>query len=101
MTLQKQKVRQGHEFKINNGFDIGDSHSAGHHIAPPGTAAEDELHQCLGQEVQYDSSHGLPDFRRDQRRLQAIEDMGELDNTLIFYIAGDNGTSAEGGMSGL
>jgi arylsulfatase len=35
------------------------------------------------------------------RVIQAIEDMGELDNTLIFYIAGDNGTSAEGGMSGL
>jgi arylsulfatase A-like enzyme len=35
------------------------------------------------------------------RLIQAIEDMGELDNTLIFYIAGDNGTSAEGGMSGL
>jgi arylsulfatase A-like enzyme len=35
------------------------------------------------------------------RLIQAIEDMGELDNTLIFYIAGDNGTSAEGGMTGL
>lgn len=35
------------------------------------------------------------------RVIQAIEDMGELDNTLIFYIAGDNGTSAEGGMNGL
>ena len=35
------------------------------------------------------------------RVLQAIEDMGEIDNTLIIYIAGDNGTSAEGGMSGL
>ena len=35
------------------------------------------------------------------RFIQAIEDMGELDNTLIFYIAGDNGTSAEGGMNGL
>ena len=35
------------------------------------------------------------------RVIQAIQDMGELDNTLIFYIAGDNGTSAEGGMSGL
>ncbi len=35
------------------------------------------------------------------RVIQAIEDMGELDNTLIFYIAGDNGTSAEGGMVGL
>ncbi len=35
------------------------------------------------------------------RFLQAIEDLGEMDNTLIFYIAGDNGTSAEGGMAGL
>lgn len=35
------------------------------------------------------------------RVIQAIDDLGELDNTLIFYIAGDNGTSAEGGMNGL
>ena len=35
------------------------------------------------------------------RLVQAIDDIGELDNTLIFYIAGDNGTSAEGGMVGM
>ncbi|MCR9292307.1 MAG: arylsulfatase [bacterium] len=35
------------------------------------------------------------------RLLDAIEDMGELDNTLVFYMAGDNGSSAEGGLSGL
>ena len=35
------------------------------------------------------------------RVVQAIEDMGELDNTLIFYVVGDNGASAEGGMSGM
>ncbi len=35
------------------------------------------------------------------RFLQAIEDLGEMDNTLIFYIAGDNDTSAEGGLTGL
>jgi arylsulfatase len=35
------------------------------------------------------------------RVIQAVEDLGELDNTLIFYIAGDNGTSAEGVMNGL
>lgn len=34
------------------------------------------------------------------RLVQAIKDMGELDNTLIVYIAGDNGASAEGGMNG-
>ena len=33
------------------------------------------------------------------RVVQAIEDMGELDNTLIIYEVGDNGASAEGGMS--
>ncbi len=35
------------------------------------------------------------------RLVDAIEGIGELDNTLIFYIAGDNGTSAEGGMVGM
>jgi arylsulfatase A-like enzyme len=35
------------------------------------------------------------------RLFAAIGDMGQLDNTLIFYILGDNGTSAEGGMLGM
>ncbi|MGO8264241.1 sulfatase-like hydrolase/transferase, partial [Rhizobium ruizarguesonis] len=30
------------------------------------------------------------------RVIQAVEDVGKLDNTLIIYIEGDNGTSAEG-----
>jgi len=30
------------------------------------------------------------------RVIQAVEDMGKLDNTLIFYIGGDNGASPEG-----
>jgi arylsulfatase A-like enzyme len=34
------------------------------------------------------------------RVIQAIEDIGKLDNTLIIYINGDNGTSAEGGPFG-
>jgi arylsulfatase len=34
------------------------------------------------------------------RVVQTIEDMGKLDNTLIIYINGDNGTSAEGGPLG-
>jgi arylsulfatase len=34
------------------------------------------------------------------RVVQAIEDMGKLDNTLIIYVSGDNGTSAEGGPLG-
>ncbi len=35
------------------------------------------------------------------RLMDAIEEIGEMDNTLVIFIAGDNGTSAEGGMTGL
>ncbi len=34
------------------------------------------------------------------RVIQAFEDLGRLENTLIIYINGDNGTSAEGGPMG-
>ena len=34
------------------------------------------------------------------RLVDAIEEMGALDNTLIVYILGDNGASAEGGLGG-
>lgn len=34
------------------------------------------------------------------RVIQAVEDLGQLDNTLIIYIAGDNGASAEGMLNG-
>lgn len=34
------------------------------------------------------------------RVIQALEDMGRLDNTLIIYISGDNGSSAEGTLVG-
>ena len=35
------------------------------------------------------------------RMLKAFDEVGEADNTLVFYIAGDNGTSGEGGENGL
>jgi arylsulfatase len=35
------------------------------------------------------------------RLIRAIGDLGQMDNTLIVYILGDNGASAEGGMNGL
>lgn len=34
------------------------------------------------------------------RIIQAVDDLGELDNTLIIYIGGDNGASAEGMING-
>lgn len=35
------------------------------------------------------------------RVVNAIDEMGKLDNTLVFYIFGDNGSSAEGELGGL
>lgn len=34
------------------------------------------------------------------RLVDAIDDIGELENTLFIYIMGDNGSSAEGGLEG-
>ena len=34
------------------------------------------------------------------RVIQAVEDMGQLDDTLIIYISGDNGASPEGTLNG-
>jgi arylsulfatase len=34
------------------------------------------------------------------RVIDAIEELGQLDNTLVMYIVGDNGASAEGGLHG-
>lgn len=35
------------------------------------------------------------------RLLQAVKDTGQADNTLVFLVYGDNGTSAEGGANGM
>jgi len=35
------------------------------------------------------------------RVIEAVEETGQLDNTLIFLVYGDNGTSAEGGRNGM
>lgn len=35
------------------------------------------------------------------RLVDTIKDLGQLENTLIFYVLGDNGASAEGGVNGL
>jgi arylsulfatase A-like enzyme len=35
------------------------------------------------------------------RMIDAFAEVGQADNTLVFYIAGDNGTSGEGGQNGM
>jgi arylsulfatase len=46
---------------------------------------------------------GFAEYTDDEvgRLIGAIKDMGQLDNTLVFYMLGDNGASAEGGMNGM
>src|SRR5690606_41537870 len=45
---------------------------------------------------------GFAEHTDDQvgRFVDALEELGELDNTLFIYILGDNGASAEGGLGG-
>ncbi|GAA4859446.1 arylsulfatase [Saccharopolyspora rosea] len=45
---------------------------------------------------------GFAEHTDDQvgRFVDALEEIGELDNTLFVYILGDNGASAEGGLGG-
>src|SRR4029453_8392510 len=52
---------------------------------------------------QMETYAGFGEYCDDEigRLFAAIGDTGQLDNTLIFYIIGDNGTSAEGGMVGM
>ncbi len=35
------------------------------------------------------------------RLVAALDERGELENTIFFYVVGDNGSSAEGGMIGM
>ncbi len=35
------------------------------------------------------------------RLVEALDERGELENTIFFYVVGDNGSSAEGGMIGM
>ena len=83
-------------------------------VVPPGTKlarkpeairdwdklSDDERRLFAHQAEVYAAFAEMTDYEIG-RLVKAIEDTGELDNTLIFYIAGDNGTSAEGGMNGM
>jgi arylsulfatase len=71
---------------------------------PPGLADWDTL-SVKQKELfvrQMETYAGFAEYTDHEvgRLLDAIKEMGELDNTLVFYIVGDNGASAEGGMSG-
>jgi arylsulfatase len=62
--------------------------------------ATDE-HKLFAHQMEVFAAYGEFADHETGRLVQAIDDMGQLDNTLVFYILGDNGASAEGGMNGL
>ena len=60
----------------------------------------DEEKKLFIRQVEVFAAYAAYNDHEIGRVIQAVEDMGELDNTLIIYINGDNGTSAEGGLFG-
>ncbi len=52
------------------------------------------------RQVEIFAAYGAYNDYEIGRVIQHFEDLGKLDNTLIIYINGDNGTSAEGGPLG-
>ena len=63
-------------------------------------ALNEKEHQLF--EVQMETFAGFMEHTDVEigRLVDAIDDIGELDNTLFVYIMGDNGSSAEGGLIG-
>ena len=63
------------------------------------TLSDDEKKMFIRQADVYGAYLAYTDHEIG-RVIQAVEDMGKLDNTLIIYISGDNGASAEGTLLG-
>jgi arylsulfatase len=60
----------------------------------------DELKPVLAREMEVYAGFLEHTDHHIGRLIDAIEDLGVLDNTLVYYIVGDNGASAEGTMNG-
>lgn len=60
----------------------------------------DEEKKLFLRQVEVFAAYAAYNDNEIGRVIQAVEDIGERDNTLIIYINGDNGTSAEGGPLG-
>ena len=79
---------------------------AGTKLAPKPTAIKDwdmlsaDEKKLFSRQMEVFAGFGEYTDTEIGRLIDAISDMGQLDNTLIFYIVGDNGASAEGGMNG-
>ena len=82
-------------------------------VIPPGTALAPrpteipawdvftpEAQRMLARQMEnFADFHDHTDYEIG-RIVEALEELGEFDNTLFIYILGDNGSSAEGGLTG-
>ena len=69
-------------------------------LLTPWDELSDEAKKLFIRQVEVFAAYAAYTDHEIGRIVQALEDIGELDNTLIIYINGDNGTSAEGGPLG-
>jgi arylsulfatase len=69
-------------------------------VIPPWDSLTPEAKKLYIKQVEVFAAYAAYSDYEIGRVIQTIEDMGKLDNTLIIYINGDNGTSAEGGPLG-
>jgi arylsulfatase A-like enzyme len=69
-------------------------------VLKPWNALTDDEKKLFIRQVEIFAAYAAYNDHEIGRVIQSIEDMGKLDNTLVIYINGDNGTSAEGGPLG-
>ena len=65
-----------------------------------GTTCRTELKPVLARQMEVYAGFLEHTDHHIGRLVDAIDDLGALDNTLVFYIIGDNGASAEGHING-
>ena len=74
--------------------------TARHAEIPAWDDMPDELKPVLARQMEVYAGFLEHTDHHVGRLIDAIEDLGVLDNTIIYYIIGDNGASAEGTMNG-
>ena len=76
------------------------AHRAPRTCSPPGTSLSDAERKLYARQMEVFAGFSENADWNVGRLLDDIEAMGELDNTLILYIWGDNGASMEGTLTG-
>ena len=74
--------------------------TARHAEIPAWDEMPDELKPVLARQMEVYAGFLEHTDHHVGRLIDAIDDLGVLDNTIIYYIIGDNGASAEGTMNG-